>query len=94
MSKPKRKKRWCLFQFCPDKQVAWHDEKNMPVTYATEREAYMESIDTLEEGIRQFKEGTRDYEEIEIPDDWPEPVEVDEFGLVYDNMGRRFGKRT
>jgi hypothetical protein len=91
---PESQTRWCLFHYAPDKQVAWHDEHNMPVTYATKHEAYMESIDTLEEGIRQFKEGHRDYEDIEVPKDWPEEVSVDSEGLVTASNGQVFGKHT
>ena len=40
--------RFCIFWHCLIKMPAYHDENNMPVTHATEREARLEVIDDWE----------------------------------------------
>ena len=87
--------RFALFRICGTKEIAVHDENEMPVTFATEREALLESLEEVEEHIRQFKAGERAYEEIVFqPEEFVEVVEVGEDGVVYDACGASFGKRT
>ena len=87
--------RYCLFRNIPDKEVAVHDENEMPVTFATEREARLESLCELEEHIAQFKAGERDYDWIMFQtEEYVEVVGLLENGRVIDKDGNEYGKRT
>lgn len=88
--------RWCIFHRveCGGKQVAWYDDKDMPVTYATEREAQLEILDDVKERIRQFEAGNEDREFDDIIwNEWIEPVTVLEDGTVVDEDGCSYGER-
>lgn len=86
--------RFALFRTIGEKEIAVHDENEMPVTFATEREAQLESLDELEEHIAQFKDGTREFDAIMFQsDEFVEAVDVDADGTVHDKFGNSFGKR-
>lgn len=87
-------KRYCLFRNITGKEVAVHDDDNMPVTFATAHEAGLESLCELEEHIRQFKAGYRDYDGIMFQrEEYVEEVGLLENGRVIDADGNEYGKR-
>lgn len=62
----------CFALFCDGEPVGTVQEGDGPVrweTFATEREAQLEIIEDVEEHIRQFKAGEREYDEIVMPPD-------------------------
>ena len=44
-------------------------KETMPEVFESERAAYLEILDDLQDGIEQFKEGVREWEEIHWPGD-------------------------
>ena len=86
--------RFALFRCIGEKEIAVHDENEMPVTFATLREAQIESLDEIKEHIAQFEAGEREFDEITFQtDEFAEPVDVDADGTVHDMFGNSFGKR-
>lgn len=83
---------YCIFYNAPDKQVAWHNETGMPVTYETEREAQLEILDGWQVHIEQMIAEVRDFD---VPGygDWIESVRVDEYGFVHTEAGEIFTKQ-
>lgn len=73
---------------------AWYDESNLPVTYATEREAQLEIVDDLQERLRQFMAGERDFDDAIIVEDFILPVNVWPDGAILTEDDAVFGKRT
>lgn len=70
---------------------SWQDAHGLPVTYETEREAQLEIVDDLQERLRQFLAGERDFEDATCIEDFVLPVAVWPEGSITVN-GRRFGR--
>lgn len=79
---------------CEGLVPAWHDEKGLPVTYATEREAQLEIVDDLQERLRQFIVGERDFEDTITIEDFVLPVDVWPDGRISIEDGSVFGKKS
>lgn len=73
---------------------AWHDERNLPVVYATELEAQREIADTLMERLQQFLDGEREFEDSISADDLILPVDVWPDGSISTEEGLIFGRRS
>jgi hypothetical protein len=92
------KEKWIILQstLCQGTIPAWFGDDDKPVVWDTEEEAQAEllseHINTLERHFKEFKNGDREFDEIEIDcQDWIEPCTVDdegvitlEYGVVYD----------
>lgn len=78
---------------CEGSIPAWHNEKGFPVTYATEREAKLEIVDDLQERLRQFIAGERDFEEAIAIEDFILSVDAWPDGSISLQNGSVFGKR-
>jgi hypothetical protein len=87
--------RYCIFHDAPDKEPSWHDgDTNLPITYATKREAELEILSTIEDHIAQIKAGEREFDDGIGFNDWIEAVDVDEHGTVFCEDGTQFGARS
>jgi hypothetical protein len=73
---------------------AWHDERNLPVVYATELEAQREIADTLMERLQQFLDGEREFEDSISADDFILPIDVWPDGSISTEEGLIFGRRS
>jgi hypothetical protein len=71
----------------------WHDESNLPVTYATELEAQREIAKDLMEQLRQFLEGSREFDEAITTEDFILPVDVWRDGSISTEDACTFGRR-
>lgn len=80
--------------FCDGLTPAWHDERGLPVIYATEREAQIEIAEMLVEHLKQFIAGERDFDDALTTDDFILPVEVWPDGTIQIEDGRRFSKQS
>ncbi|MBP6863854.1 MAG: hypothetical protein KBC32_01150 [Candidatus Didemnitutus sp.] len=79
---------------CEGMIPAWHDERNLPVVYATELEAQREIADTLMERLQQFLDGEREFEDSISADDFILPVDVWPDGSISTEEGLIFGRRS
>lgn len=87
-------KRYCVFHMAGGSEPAWHDgDTDLPITYATREEAVEEILTTMEEHIRQIRDGDRDFDDGIGFEDWIEEVYVTPDGTVICEDGRTFGKR-
>ena len=73
---------------------AWYGEEDLPVVYATEREAQLEIVDSLMENLRQFRDGEREFDDAISVDDFILPVDVWSDGSITIEDGSTFGKRS
>lgn len=78
---------------CDGLVPAWHDERNLPVTYTTELEAQREIAEDLMEQLRQFLDGSRKFDEAIATEDFVLPVAVWPDGRISTDDGRTFGIR-
>ncbi len=92
---PKIRPAFAVFtdSLCEGLIPAWHDNRGLPVTYATKREAQIEITETLMEQLRQFLAGERDFDDAINTDDFILPVSVWPDGTIQLDDGRRFGKQ-
>lgn len=79
---------------CEGTVPAWYDGNNLPVTYATEREAQLEMIDDLQERLRQFIAGEREFDDAITVEDFILPVAVWPDGSISLEDGSVFGRRS
>lgn len=79
---------------CEGTAPAWWNERGVPVTYATEREAQCEIAETMMEYLRQFLAGEREFDGVSFCEDYVLPVEVWPDGTIQTEDGRRFGRRV
>lgn len=79
---------------CEGMIPAWHDERNLPVVYATELEAQREIADTLMERLQQFLDGEREFEDSISADDFILPIDVWPDGSISTEEGLIFGRRS
>lgn len=87
-------KRYCVFHMAGGVEPAWYDgDTDLPITYATREEAIEEILSTMEEHIRQIRDGHRDFDDGIGFEDWIEEVDVTPDGAVICEDGRTFGKR-
>lgn len=87
------KKTYCIFHLAPDKEPAWYDDNDLPVTYNDKREAISEILQVYREHILQIETGERDIEDGIGYNDWVEEVTVREDGTIIDKDGNIYGKR-
>lgn len=73
---------------------AWHDDDGLPVTYATEREAQLEIVDDLQERLRQFLAGERDFADAITVEDFILPVDLWPDGSISIEDGSMFGRKS
>lgn len=78
---------------CEGTLPAWHDENGFPMTYATEREAQLVIVDDIQERLRQFIAGERDFDDAIAVEDFVLPVNVWPDGSISTEDGRVFSKR-
>lgn len=78
---------------CDGLVPAWHDESNLPVTYPTELEAQREIAEDLMEQLRQFLDGSREFDDAITTEDFILAVQVWPDGRISTEDGRTFGKR-
>ncbi len=78
---------------CDGLVPAWHDESNLPVTYLTELEAQREIAEDLMEQLRQFLDGSREFDDAITTEDFILAVQVWPDGRISTEDGRTFGKR-
>jgi hypothetical protein len=78
---------------CEGLVPAWHDERNLPVIYATEREAQREIAEDLMEQLRQFLAGSREFDDAISNEDFVLRVKVWPDGRISTEDDRTFGKR-
>ena len=79
---------------CEGLVPAWYGEEDLPVVYATEREAQLEIVDSLMENLRQFRDGEREFDDAISVDDFILPVDVWSDGSITIEDGSTFGKRS
>ncbi|HEY0967933.1 MAG TPA: hypothetical protein VGD88_11140 [Opitutaceae bacterium] len=79
---------------CEGLVPAWHDESNLPVTYPTEFEAQREIAKDLMEQLRQFLDGSRNFDDAITTEDFILPVQVWPDGRISTEDGRIFGKHS
>ncbi len=72
---------------------AWWDDRDLPVTYATERDAQREIAEMMMEFLKQFLAGERDFDDAIVCEDFIQPVEVWPDGTIQTEDGHRFGRR-
>ena len=94
----KTQMRYCIFHDtdCNGPVPAYYSPQNgkdLPVTYATKREALEEITDDMLEHIAQIREGVRDLIDGIGYEDWIELVDVLEDGTVITESGNVFGER-
>lgn len=77
---------------CEDLVPAWRDEHGLPVTYETECAAQLEIVDELEERLRQFRAGARDFEDAITIEEFVLPVELWPDGSISIENGEVFRK--
>ena len=78
---------------CDGLVPVWHDESNLPVTYPTELEAQREIAEDLMEQLRQFLDGSREFDDAITTEDFILAVQVWPDGRISTEDGRTFGKR-
>ena len=78
---------------CEGLVPTWHDGSNLPVTYPTELEAQREIAGDLMEQLRQFLDGSREFDDAISNEDFILPVKVWSDGSISTEDGRTFGKR-
>lgn len=78
---------------CEGTIPAWHDDAGWPVTYANERDAQLEIVDDLQERLRQFIAGERDFEDAITVEDFILPVDVWRDGSISVEDGSVFGRK-
>ncbi len=71
----------------------WHDEKNLPVVYTNELAAQREIAEGLIEQLRQFLDGSREFDDAITTEDFILPVTVWPDGSISTEEGRTFGRR-
>lgn len=79
---------------CEGLVPAWYDDRNLPVTYASELEAQREIADGLMEHLQQFLDGERDFEDAISVEDFILPVDVWSDGSISTEDGSTFGRRS
>jgi hypothetical protein len=87
---------YCIFitTLCEGTVPVWYDYSGWPVTYVTEREAQLEVADDLQERLRQFVAGERDFDDAVTIEEFVLPVVVWRDGSVSVEGGPTFGKRS
>jgi hypothetical protein len=75
---------------CQGRVPIERDEKNKPVTYATERDAQLEIADVTIDRIQQFIAGGRDYDDAMTVEEYVEPVDLHPDGSITDEHGNSF----
>lgn len=78
---------------CEGLVPTWHDESNLPVIYATELEAQRDIAEDLMEQLRQFLDGSREFDDAITTEDFILPVQVWPDGSISTEDGRTFRKR-
>lgn len=73
---------------------AWHDDRGVPVSYATEREAEVEIAEMMIDHLEEFLAGERDFDDASICSDFILPVFVLPDGCLYIDDGRFFGGKS
>ncbi len=79
---------------CEGTIPAWGDKDGLPITYATERDAQLEIIDDLQERLRQFIAGERDFADAITVEQFILPVDVSADGSITTEDGSVFGSRV
>lgn len=79
--------KWIILHNCPGPEPAWWGEDEKPVLFDTEREAQLKMMedfhDLVGDHIQQFKDGDRDFDEIDKEcDEWVEPCTLHEDGCI------------
>ena len=90
--------RFCLFHqtHCHGAIPAYYSEQNgkeLPVTYATRKEAEDEILDDVLEHVAQIRSGERDFDDGIGFEDWVEEVDVLADGSVITESVDVFGAR-
>lgn len=78
---------------CQGLVPTWYDESNLPVTYPTELEAQREIAEDLMEQLRQFLDGSREFDDAITTEDFILAVQVWPDGRITTEDGHTFGKR-
>ena len=78
---------------CQGTVPLWYDDKNLPITYATQREAQIEIAEDLAERLRQFLAGERDFDDAITIEEFILPVDVWPDGSISTEVGTIFGRR-
>jgi hypothetical protein len=79
---------------CEGTLPLWYDERGLPVTYATERDAQTEIVDDLQARLHQFVMGERDFEDAVTIEEFILPVDVRCDGSISIADGSTFSRRS
>jgi hypothetical protein len=96
MDDPPPKSAYCIFvnALCEGTVPLWRDEHGWPVLYASEREAQLEIVDDLQERLRQFVAGERDFADAVTIEEFILPVDISPDGSISTEDGLVFGRKT
>lgn len=75
---------------CQGRVAIERDDKNQPVSYATERDAQLEIADVTIDRIRQFIAGERDYDDAMTVEEYVEAVDLHPDGSITDEYGNTY----
>jgi hypothetical protein len=72
----------------------YYDEKGLPVTYATEREAQLEILDDLTTRLEQYIRGEREFDDAITVEEFIVPVDVWPDGSISTEDGATHHQRS
>lgn len=96
MSESTGNARWGDFidTVCEGRTPAYWDERGLPVTYATEADAWREIADDMITQLDQFVRGERERAGTDFAvQEYVLPVDVAPDGTVWTESGERFGRQ-
>ncbi|MCU0792354.1 MAG: hypothetical protein MUE42_05790 [Opitutaceae bacterium] len=74
--------------------ISVHDGNDLPVIFSSEREAQLEIVDFHMTRIQEFIDGERDYDDALEIEEYVMPVTVLPDGVVVDECGRQYRKKS